>query len=448
MFTDLLKLKVILSLIVVLSGTFIGVSLTNDSSASSSGTFTVDFGNYTLESDSSSENSNAYEALISLCNTYSFDLVFSTDGAVEKINGQPSSGDSRTWGLYTQNSKAVWQKYEGNASSLKISSYAGVSWGLCKDGETPTTVVDASGYSFYGYGTAKRIVCLAPSCTETVCALGGEELIVGTDRYSNYPASVEQKREAKLIAEVGSYTSPSYEAIVQLDPDLVIGISSQYSHVKVINKLREVGINCVVTGGGEDLKTVYDNTYMVGIAMGLTSEAVTITQSLKEQVEQTYSIVAASTSTPSVMTSLSADKAPWVAGQNTYVSDIYSKSGARNAFGQSVDGWRQINAEMIVDNNPQYIIIISEGSATAENYQTMLDSLSKEWQSSDAYKNGNIYMFCDSAADMLQRPSTRLAQLTEIIGRICHESSFSDSIEIPKYIGDNYTDYITYSKEL
>ncbi len=441
-------MKAALSLILILTGVFIGISLTKDSSGHTSGTLTVDFGDYNLKSDSSSENSNAYEALISICDIYDFSLVFNTDGSVETIDGQPASGDSRTWGLYTQDSKAVWQKYEGDASSLKISSYKGVSWGLCKEGETPTTVVDASGYSFYGYGTAKRIVCLAPSCTETVCALGGDELIVGTDRYSNYPASVEQKRNAGLIAEIGSYTSPSYEAIIQLDPDLVIGISSQYSHVKVINKLREVGINCVVTSGGEDLGTVYDNTYMVGIAMGLTTEASKITQTLKEQVEQTYSIIAASTVIPSIMTALSADKSPWVAGYDTYVSDIYSKSGARNAFNESVSGWRQISAETIVEGNPQYIIVISEGSATAENYNQMIASLPEEWKFTDAYKNGKIYMFCDSAADMLSRPSTRLAQLTEIIGRICHESSFSDTIEVPKYIGDNYTDYITYSKEL
>ena len=54
----------------------------------------------------------------------------------------------------------------------------------------------------------QRIVSLLPSLTETVCALGQCQKLVGVDRYSNWPESI-----AKLPRMGGGicllYTSPS-----------------------------------------------------------------------------------------------------------------------------------------------------------------------------------------------------------------------------------------------
>jgi iron complex transport system substrate-binding protein len=62
----------------------------------------------------------------------------------------------------------------------------------------------------------RRIVSLLPSLTETVCALGGCERLVGVDRYSNWPAHV------KALPVVGGGIDPHIEAIVALKPDLVL----------------------------------------------------------------------------------------------------------------------------------------------------------------------------------------------------------------------------------
>ena len=133
---------------------------------------------------------------------------------------------------------------------------------------------------------------------------------------------------------------------------------------------------------------------------------------------------------------------------DTYISDCYSKSGALNAFQGSVDGWKQISAEEVVKINPSIIIVISQFTANEHNYNEMMANLSEEWKSTTAYKEGNIYMVSGMSEDLFSRPSTRLAQLTEIIGRMFHEDAFTEHITVPKYFGDNYTDFITYSKEL
>jgi iron complex transport system substrate-binding protein len=62
----------------------------------------------------------------------------------------------------------------------------------------------------------QRIVSLLPSLTESLCALGGCERLVGVDRYSNWPAHV------KTLPVVGGGLDPNIESIVALKPDLVL----------------------------------------------------------------------------------------------------------------------------------------------------------------------------------------------------------------------------------
>ena len=48
---------------------------------------------------------------------------------------------------------------------------------------------------------------------------------------------------------------------------------------------------------------------------------------------------------------------------------------------------------------------------------------------------------------MAQRPGPRFAQFAELTAIILNPDVFTD-IEMPKYVGDNYTNYLTYTKLL
>ena len=77
----------------------------------------------------------------------------------------------------------------------------------------------------------------------------------------------------------------------------------------------------------------------------------------------------------------------------------------------------------------------------------MMSSLSAEWRNTNAFENGNIYLLAGGATDLASRPSTRIAQFTELMCRILQPNVFID-IDVPYYIGDNYRDYLYYTKEL
>lgn len=67
-------------------------------------------------------------------------------------------------------------------------------------------------------GPARRIVSISPSTTEAVFALGAGKRLVGRSRYCDYPP------EARALPAVGGFVDPSFEAVLALKPDLVVGV--------------------------------------------------------------------------------------------------------------------------------------------------------------------------------------------------------------------------------
>jgi len=65
-----------------------------------------------------------------------------------------------------------------------------------------------------------RIVSLVPSLTESVCALGACARLVGTDRYSNWPA------EVLKLPKLGGLDDAQVERIAALAPDVVLAAPS------------------------------------------------------------------------------------------------------------------------------------------------------------------------------------------------------------------------------
>ncbi|MDR2845771.1 MAG: helical backbone metal receptor [Candidatus Methanoplasma sp.] len=445
--------KLAVSVVLILIGASLAVTISSTSSSvRPADGLIIDFGDrdITYSALDASEYSDAYSALEYACGSEGFDL--DTDGrTVRSINGLPTASQQATWGLYiTEKGKNTWTKVTGDPSGIMLEDFSAVAWGLCSDGRVPTTAVDSTGVNYYGYGQAKRVVSLAPSVTETVVAVGGFNAIVGTDMYSDYPWSLVEAQEKGRIAIVGGYSNPSFELIIKEGPDLVVCIASQASHIAMAEKLRSRGINVVVSYDGESIDTILDNTYMIGTGLGyelgrdraiesLNYAMGTIGDILADDFEIRY---------PNVMVALSTLRSPWISGSNTYLSDVLSFTYATNAY-ENVNGWQQVNSESIVMYNPDYILVVGyEGSPTPEDYQKLLDTLPAEWKRTNAFKNGNIYVFEESSASLASRPAPRVAQVTELVARILHPEAFDDGITVPKYFGDNFKDFLTFTKDM
>ena len=303
--------------------------------------------------------------------------------------------------------------------------------------------VDATATSIYGYAEPKGVVTLSPVCTEMLNAIGGIFKLIGTDSYSNYPKYVEEGHDNNTIAIVGSYTDPSYEAIMNTGAEMVFCDASTYNDVQMAGMLRSSNVNSVVLYSGDSVETIEKNAFITGIALGYEGGSVAFMEKMAYAVSSIENKVSGYTG-QSVMVALSNDPSPWVSGTNTYINDFVERVNGRNCY-SDVIGWKNITAESIIKKNPECIIILDNGRYHADEYDMMLRMLSNEWKSTDAYKNGRIYLLCDDLGEMAQRAGPRASQLMEIMSYIICPDAYPD-MDLPKSIGDDFRDYLNYSK--
>ena len=443
-----MRTKVIITVVIILIGIIGTVAMngvgSNATQYRSQG-IVVDYGDYlTMWTDADFKTNEDPMSLLDTAKeahaAESFDYTM-TDGKLTSVsyNGvdYPNT-DGKTWGLWyvPENSGGL---VKSETYDIKASEYTVVIWAYTTADGQPMPAVDATMTSIYGYSEPARVVSLSPVCSETISAVGGVAKIVGTDSYSDYPEYiVEGKKEGK-IAVVGSYTDPSYEAIMNTTPDMVFCDASTYNDVQMAGMLRSSNVNSVVLYNGEDTNTILKNIFIAGTALGynLGSQAyiLNVQSYIKEIQDKIGDMKGFST-----MVALSNDPSPWVAGMYTYVDDIISQVDGTNAFHKE-KGWTNITAESITEQNPDCIIIIDSAKYEASEYDEMLSILSHEWKSTNAYKNGNIYLLAEDAGSLGSRAGPRFVQLMELMAIIIDPSAFVDD-PIPKAIGNEYREYL------
>ena len=437
--------RILISFLLVAIGIVLGVSsglmAQSSSTAQADGTI-IEFDEYgTVWTDLTvSDYSSVIELLEAACTENGFDLVMDGD-KVLSINGIGSDGAWALWVVYPDSTEwtTVDAPYNGDPSQYSITS-----WVYSEEDREPTVAVDYSGHPIYGFSQKYRVVSLSPTVTEILYSVKASNIIVGADYYSDYPQSIVEGKKNGSVTTVGTYTSPSFELITSTNPDMVVCDGSQSSHVQMAERLRSVGIDAVVIYPGEDVGQVEDNIFIIGTVLQYQMAAIEVIDDTEYVLEQ----VRLRTSTEPVidtMVSLEPDISPWVSGDGTFMNGLLAVAGADNAFSDWY-GWVHITSERIPADIQAIVIITTEYKATQEEYDALYNGLSAEWKKTDAWKNGDVFVICESAASMMQRSGPRIAQGAELIGMMLHPDCFD--ADIPKIIGDDYRDYLQFSKDM
>lgn len=441
-----LALSVALVVAGVILGVTAGVFAESPERIQADGTV-IDFGEYdTVWTDAdTSGHPTMIDLLRYACDENGFELELDGSGVVTGINGIGRGGEWTLWGMGTGD--PGWVELDAPYGQSP-SDYAVTSWTFSTDGREPTIATDYSGNPIYGYAQKYRVVSLSPTVTEILCSIKAENIIVGADQYSNYPQSIVDGKSDGSISMVGTYTNPSFELITGTNPDLVVCDGSQTSHVQLADRLRGVGIDSVVIHPGEDIGSVLDNIFAVGVSIGYELAGAQVIGEITEVLDALSDITSSSQGGEPVRTmiSLEPDISPWVSGSGTYLDGIVTSMNATNVFSNWY-GWVHITSDRIPYENPDAIIVVTtEYKATQEEYDHLYDNLSPQWKQTDAWREGRVYMVCESAAELVQRSGPRLAQTAELVAMLLHPECFDASI--PKFIGDDYVDYLQYSKDL
>jgi iron complex transport system substrate-binding protein len=248
----------------------------------------------------------------------------------------------------------------------------------------------------------QRIVSLLPSLTETVCALGQCQRLVGVDRYSNWPDSVTK------LPRLGGGIDPQIESVVALAPDLVLMATSAQG----ADRLRALGLNVLSL----EPKSHADMLRVIGAlgqALGLPSaEAQRVWREIQAGVEAAARLVPASARGARVYFEVS--PAPHAASEASFIGETLTRLGVRNVVPATLGPFPQLNPEFVVRAQPDVIMVGDSNWALMRNRPG--------WASLSALQQQRVCTFTPEQSDVLVRPGPRMAEaarlMVQCLGRV------------------------------
>jgi iron complex transport system substrate-binding protein len=248
-----------------------------------------------------------------------------------------------------------------------------------------------------------RIVSLTPSTTEAVFAIGAGPMLVGRSRYCNYPPEVTK------LPPVGGFVDPSFEAILALEPSLVVGargpagsaIATRLEAHGIQTYFPETesfaGIDAMILGLGERTRR---------------SDAARATvEALHGRIQAIESSVAG---LPRTRVLVVFGLAPVsVAGPGSFVDEMIRRAGGANVVAEG-GAYPTLGLERVLALDPDLIV----NAAMWEERAT--DRLHKDapgWGNVRAVAKEHVAVITDEA---MLRPGPRIAEGLRLLARAMH----------------------------
>jgi iron complex transport system substrate-binding protein len=260
--------------------------------------------------------------------------------------------------------------------------------------ETAISIIDDRGKVVAFAQTPQRIVTLMPSLTEAVCVLDACARLVGTDRYSNWPALV------LSLPKLGGLEDAELERIASLHPDVVLAGRSS----RVIDRLEELGIPVVAL----EAKTLEDTHRVLSLLarlLGSPNAGERVWRRIDAQ------IAAAITRVPVVLRGrrvyFEVSEAPYAASASSFIGELLARLGLGNAVPSELGPFPKLNPEYVVRAQPDLIM----SSATE-----LAGMASRPgWDTLAALRAGRTCGYSAVDIDVLVRPGPRLGEAADII---------------------------------
>ncbi len=275
--------------------------------------------------------------------------------------------------------------------------------GLAMATSYPLTVRDDLGRTVVLSEAPKRVVVMLPSATETLCAIGACDLIVATDDYSNWPASV------KSLPKVGGLYNPNIERILSFKPDLVI--ASKYG--KLADTLSRAGIPTYAVKT-ETFEDIFKTARALGRLVDREAEAEALVAKIQAEVYRLESLAAKAKDRPTLYYEI--DPTPYTVGPNSFIGVLIAKARAKNIIPASLGLFPKISPELVVEKNPVVIVL---GDAPYGITREKIEAR-PGWSGIRAVQDGRVCELSKEETDVVHRPGPRVAQGLKVLIRCVH----------------------------
>jgi len=269
----------------------------------------------------------------------------------------------------------------------------------------------------FSHATPIRIVSLSPSITETLFALGLGERVVGVTRFCDFP------QEALLKSRIGGYTDINEEAIVALQPDLVVALEA---HTQTRRTLEYMGIRTLVVEH-QRVEDVLEAIRAIGEACGVSIRAQEITTKIRKRMADIQQRCA-NRPQPRVLIALGRGMGSdaidrlVISGSDGFYHDLVQLAGGTNVYKGKTIGLPAVSAEAVVRLDPDIIIEIVPDRET-DGYDP--DELVRAWRSLPGLNAARrrIHIL---GGDHTVIPGPRLIQVLEDLARWIHPDAWTD----------------------
>jgi len=211
-------------------------------------------------------------------------------------------------------------------------------------------IFDASGKRVSLDTPPRRILSLVPSASETLVSLGAGELLVGRTDFDTSGALAH-------LPSVGGGLNPNPEAILALNPDLVIRFAGD-SDPSTPLRLDRLGIPhlAIQPNGIRDIRESI-------LALGLVTRRRERARTLLDRMDETLSEIRERVShRPRVRVGyLLGGTPPWVAGSGSYIDELLQVAGGENVFSDIDGAFGPVNVEAFL-SRPIDLLLASEGA--------------------------------------------------------------------------------------
>ncbi|RMF62168.1 MAG: hypothetical protein D6748_00010 [Calditrichaeota bacterium] len=259
----------------------------------------------------------------------------------------------------------------------------------------------------------QRVVSLAPNITEILYRIDAGDRLVGRTEFCLYPPA------ARKIPTVGGYLNVDYEKIVSLKPELVLLLPNP----EMERKLQMLNLR-IFTVSNETIEEILQSITAIGRILNKTDKAREVVEGIQDTLTwiKEHQISRERISTLIVIGRESGSlRGLYVAGKNTYLSELVELCGGKNAFGDVPLRYFEVSREDLLTRNPE--LILEFRIIDNPNPEQTIADLTRDWQALSqlrAVATSHIYIFSERAflipGPRVSEAAWKLFQLFQQVG--------------------------------
>ena len=250
-------------------------------------------------------------------------------------------------------------------------------------------------------GVPQAIISLSPTATEMLYAIGAGDQVLAVDDFSNFPPEAAEKMQG-----LSGFT-PNVEAIVGLEPDLVV---TDGTNSDLLDQLDALGVARWEGRAVTSFAEVYTQIEQLGVATGHVGEAAELVGQMQAEVEQIKADL------PQLAEPLTyyheLDNTFFSVTSDTFIGAVYNEIGLVNIADAVGDAnpYPQLNAEFIVSEDPD-LIFLACTKYCGETAATV--SARDGWETMTAVQTGGVIEMDD---DVASRWGPRVVEYLRLAG--------------------------------